>query len=1042
VQVEERQINKYFIGGQTMQEKLCFVLEEKDRLKLVSPSFTFTLDTATQLKAVSFENRICGKLLDMGNGLEFEADFDSADDRIYIGGWKVNNSEKGNIDPNAEEGFVNGYFRYEFNDSKWDGCQSPNMFEAFRLDSDQFKWARTHIFLSEKHKGHRISVNIGGFGLLDFQYLRIFINGKEVGTRVTKERWHEPACFELDSSSEIYSCLRFGEDNIISLQLTGYVCRNEKLDKFDPLEGREMATIGRSWPGQFEQFLTVGQPLKTPTWYVKDKKVLTEGNTAEAEFLLESDCGNMTALARYKWSSCSPVLHKWVEIKNHSQCSIRLMNLRLGDYRTNLKTTEGEQGFPVYLDGSFFMSVVHPSGWAIGKGNDVLLRQYPGKLLGEGESFSCMETVLGVSCEQQAREAFLCLVESCMRRVKLGHDKAYSIFESFGSWPIRLLEADYGYFPNEEIILDNIGKVAAGQTLDGCHFDYYSIEFWNDYYGDLERPGLERFPHGFDKIKEELNCIGTSLGLWIDTAVGRWNIGGNPSVIHCRTYDFAAYDSDMQCVLLGDGLCRAEDPYRSMFVNGFLHHIRENNVRMLKFDDAMAICHNPKHGHLPGIYSTEAIQSAEISMLQAFDSECPDIFLILYWGHRSPWWLLYGEVLFESGLFLEASTPASFPTLYARDGVTVALDQASYWCEDVPKLGKDSLGVWLSDWAWNSSIKKERWQEGVVMDMCRGSLLFQLWSDHEWLSAEERRQAALFMELLKKGEDCFRNPKLILGNPWNYEPYGYSCSNGERAFISLNNCTWTDTKVQLELNEQWGLAFGKSYDIYRWYPEMAKLMDGAGGFRDTESIVLRPFEVVLLEVVPQGNMPTLNKGFISKPIVKHFDEPARKLELSAERLEEAEALRVPLEDYIFKNSIDSEVANDNVSEWSDVPKRVKEKFNASDYAQHTKQTYRIITDIPQCDRKSILYFAASMKKDGQLLKLFNTGLFFAAEAKFDGDIINYESVIGLLTYAVPWQGWRVLVPESCGRKQFEIKITAKVPEGTEMEFEGYFIPMA
>lgn len=1024
-----------------MPEKSCFVIDEKDRVKLVSPSFTFTLNTATQLKAVSLENHICKKLLNMGNGFEFEADFDSADDRIYIAGWKMKDSEKGNIDPDAEEGFMNEYFRPEFNDSKWEGCQSPNMFEAFRFDNDRYKWTRTHVFLPDRHKGCRISVNIGGFGLLDFQYLRIFINGREAGTRATDERWHEPACFELDSSSELYSCLRFGQDNIIALQLTGYVCRDEKLDRFDPMGGREMGTIGRSWPGQFEQFLTVGQPLKTPSWYVKEKKVLTEGDTAEIEVVLKSDCGNMSALVRYKWSFESPLLHKWIEIKNHSHCGIRLMNIRLGDYRTNLKPTEGEQGFPVYLDGSFFMTVVHPSGWALGKGSNVLLRQYPGRLLGEGESFSCMETVLGVSGEQQAREVFLHFVESCMRRIKRGHDKAYSIFESFGAWPIRLLEADYGHFPNEEIILDNIRKVAAGQIQDGCHFDYYSIEFWNDYYGDLERPGLERFPHGFNKIKEELERLGTSLCLWIDTAVGRWNIGGNPSVIHCRTYDFAAYDSDTQCVLLGDALCRAEDPYRSMFVNGFLHHIRENNVRMLKFDDAMAICHNPKHGHLPGIYSTEAIQSAEIAMLQAFDRECPDILLILYWGHRSPWWLLYGDVLFESGLFLEASTPASFPTLYARDGVTVALDQAGYWCEDVPKLGKDSLGVWLSDWAWNSSINKERWQEGVVMDLCRGSLLFQLWSDYEWLSAEERKQAALFIELLKKGEDCFRYPRLIMGNPWNHEPYGYCCSNGERTFISLNNCTWFDKEVRLELNGQWGFVPDKSWDIYRWYPDMAKLMDDADGFRDTASIVLRPFEVVLLEVVPQGDAPSLNKDFKTISIVKQFDEPARNLELLHERLEETEALRVPLEDFILKNGMGDAEFKDDLPEWSDLPRRIKEKFNALDYAHYIKQTFRIITDIPQCGGKGILYVAASMKKDGQLLKLFQTGMHFAAEAKLEGNTMNCEPVIGLLTYAVPWQGWRVLVPESYERKQFDIKISAMIPVETEMEFECHFIPV-
>jgi hypothetical protein len=58
---------------------------------------------------------------------------------------------------------------------------------------------------------------------------------------------------------------------------------------------------------------------------------------------------------------------------------------------------------------------------------------------------------------------------------------------------------------------------------------------------------------------------------------------------------------------------------------------------------------------------------------------------------------------------------------YARDSITQKLDQAQWYSSDVPVLGKDSLGVWLSDWGWNSSVGKERRQEGFVMDICRAS---------------------------------------------------------------------------------------------------------------------------------------------------------------------------------------------------------------------------------------------------------------------------------------------------------------------------------
>src|SRR5690606_22303973 len=150
-------------------------------------------------------------------------------------------------------------------------------------------------------------------------------------------------------------------------------------------------------------------------------------------------------------------------------------------------------------------------------------------------------------------------------------------------------------------------------------------------------------------------------------------------------------------------------------------------ARVLKFDNLQAICFNPHHSHLPGLYSTQAIHDSVINFLQELDRASPEVFLMLYWGYRSPWWLIHADTLFEPGLMMEASSPSPQPTLHVRDGVTQGLDQAHWWCcaddqsrsgnGDVPMLGKDSLGVWLSDWGWNSQIGAERWQEGFVMDL-------------------------------------------------------------------------------------------------------------------------------------------------------------------------------------------------------------------------------------------------------------------------------------------------------------------------------------
>jgi hypothetical protein len=100
-----------------------------------------------------------------------------------------------------------------------------------------------------------------------------------------------------------------------------------------------------------------------------------------------------------------------------------------------------------------------------------------------------------------------------------------------------------------------------------------------------------------------------------------------------------------------------------MYADAFRYHIREDGAQLLKFDNLSSICYNPRHGHLPGVYSTEAIQSSVIEFLDGLDRECPEVFLMLYWGYRSPWWLLHADTLFEPGLAIEAASPG--PSKYS-----------------------------------------------------------------------------------------------------------------------------------------------------------------------------------------------------------------------------------------------------------------------------------------------------------------------------------------------------------------------------------------
>jgi hypothetical protein len=689
------------------------------------------------------------------------------------------------------------------------------------------------------------------------------------------------------------------------------------------LTGRTLS-LGNGPEVEFDLGLP-GQPLKTPRLRVVNTQAPSEDPGHELVIALAGDEPGVEVTVTYRWDDHEPVLRKVVTITNRGPAEWnRLLNVRLGTYRADAELSGGElevyppsfrdtalmkgglQGFPVYAAGEFFFGLAHPAGCATRNAGEVSLRHYPGARLPPGESFTCMEAVYGVGAAGRGREAFVAHVRGRMRRVRRGHDRPYAILEPFGA----RREEDVGASPKdalfnetEAFVLEMIGKVAEGQRDSDCRFDFFSVDFWVDNKGDTKQADPVRFPNQFETIKAALSREGLKLGLWIDSTGCGWSIGGNPA-----THGAIAQTVGQEFVDLGVGeqqvcwFCRATEPIRSLFKEGFCHHIRENGVRLLKFDNFRSQCSNPRHEHLPGVYANEATHEALVEFYQALDAECPDVFIMLYWGYRSPWWLLFGDTMFETGVQMEAASPGHLPAPFIRDGITRKLDQGHMYAKDVPWLGTDSLGVWLSHWKkWNSGVGTERWQEGFVMDICRGHALAQPWSDPQWLNPVERRQMGEFIAIMKARPSCFINSRLILGDPRKMEPYGYICADGQRAFLAINNATWNDRLLTLQLHDAWGLPRrAEGWDLYRWYPSPARLT-GKGKAHGTEvGIALRPFEVVLLEAVPHGELPTLEREFLTLAIPVGFDEPSRPVELSVSQEAPTGALPVP---FAFKGNV-------------------------------------------------------------------------------------------------------------------------------------------
>ena len=388
------------------------------------------------------------------------------------------------------------------------------------------------------------------------------------------------------------------------------------------------------------------QPLVTPKLRVIGMPAAARSSDGEAVFTLVADEPAARVTVTYRWNATEPVLRKFVNIENGGRGTWnRLLNVRLGDYVTGAASlTGGElipyppsfrarahcigglQGFPVYAEDAFFLSLAHPAGWTTQEPGRVSLRHYPGAVLKPGERRDCMEAVYGVGAAGEGRAAFVTHLRGRMRRVVRGHDRPYAIFEPFGGRTDGALDdrnrsfnamfASGSLFEEDEpYLLDMIAKVAEGQRDKvGC-FDFFSIDFWVDNRGDIKRADPGRFPNQLERIKAVLRDTGITPGLWIDSTSCGWSVGGNPAarraIVQDVPPDFCDRDRWQQWRTLAY-FCRATEPIRSMYTEGFLHHIRENGVRLLKFDNFASQCSNPAHDHLPGIYGNEATHEAVI----------------------------------------------------------------------------------------------------------------------------------------------------------------------------------------------------------------------------------------------------------------------------------------------------------------------------------------------------------------------------------------------------------------------------------------------
>jgi transposase len=542
-----------------------------------------------------------------------------------------------------------------------------------------------------------------------------------------------------------------------------------------------------------------------------------------------------------------PTRRKWVEVTNQSDHELLLLDVELDDFTADGAALGSGERQPVFLESEVFAAIEHPAGVNQADKGRIQLSHFPGRRLAPGATFRSLVALVSVAKPGQAVEHFL----SYLQAKSVRPQKAISICTPFG------INNQWGGCPtlDDEQTLDVL-RVLEKWQKKGVRFDYFTLDTgWVDPASDLTRFRPTCFPKGPGEIVRRVNALGMNFGLWFATswaAESCWDYppaltGQSPVSMPYRLgYPDKAHEGRM--------FCFGSEPYFQTLKSAVLYHVRENHVRWLKFDGGNYTCDSAEHGHLPGKYSVEPMFTHLIDIADSARAVAPDVRIMWYYGCSSPFWALHGDFIFESGLPMEGSATSAYPTLYYRDSVTLMQDQVAQYARNIPPLNKDSLGVWLADNRWGNFMGKERWREGLVMDLGRGSLLFpNLWGDVYHLSDDDVDFLARLSMLAKQNDSLFLHRRKILGDPARNEVYGYAHCQGARGFLFLNNAHFATRRAEVCLDAGIGLEAkpGTVLQVVSHFPERARLLrpDGAR-FKagDTLGVWLRPFEVLMLEV--------------------------------------------------------------------------------------------------------------------------------------------------------------------------------------------------
>ncbi|MFH1739626.1 MAG: NPCBM/NEW2 domain-containing protein [bacterium] len=515
-----------------------------------------------------------------------------------------------------------------------------------------------------------------------------------------------------------------------------------------------------------------------------------------------------------------------------------------------------------------FAGIEHPSATCQVDGNNLFLAQHSYTKIGK-EWIDLPPAIFGsasdadfaMAGQEGLRRAFL----RYLNTVRVKPPDMHVHYNDWWTAPVP---------SSEEFVLNNIDKLKKGlYDQTGFFFDSYALDAgWSDTHSVWEI-SKDRFPDGFDKIRDSLAGIGSRPGLWVSPS-SLYPFALDNAWLGSEGYEVTPHDrlGFTACLMVGG-------KYQTAFKEAVLKHAREANLGHIKFDGFIPSCDVSSHGHPAGAESYLPIAEGLMEVFDAVREIDPTIALepTCFGYNPSPWWLMH--VPFIIGPFGDDSPKGRVPCPEWIEAMTTA--------REIKNLeGRDSFLMPSTALQCFDIIVQcpGAFQNHAVMAIGRGRWFISCYINPAFMDAEEWRFFADLMTWARHNREFLQEPTPIGGNPAERQAYGYAFRDAARSLFCLRNPWIEETSIALPDSP----VSAAPREVRALYPRRQKLARVSAG-ESLPSIHLGPYETKFVEVVPSGGLqtraaahqvsdprPSVSWNASYAPAVEHFvfaDEP-------------------------------------------------------------------------------------------------------------------------------------------------------------------------